>query len=374
MRGPPASPARAPALLAVALALLGCGGEAPAEAGRAPAPVVEVGAVTSGSLAQDFAFLGQVQPAHSAELAAAVAGHVERVTAREGDRVEKGQVLVALDLRKARATLSSLRARSRGIETELAQARRQAERVEKLGFPTVSEPERERFLVAVDTLEAQLATQKAEIDRAAVELLHHTLRAPFAGVVRSRMVDPGAWVGVGQPVLSLVSLEDVEVHVDVSAEIGARLEGGGRAILLAPAGRAEAVIAGLVPALDEKTRTMRVRLLPEERPAWLLAGMQIDVEFAVTLSGDGVMVPRDALVHGAVGTRVIAVRDDQGVPVDVEVLATSGGAALVRGDLSPGERVVTRGNERLRPGQPLSVTDGADGEPESRAGEPSRPR
>lgn len=374
---------------------------APTSSPSGPPPaLVELETARAGSLTDGWAFLGQVEPALASDLAAAVAGHVLAVNAREGDRVTRGQVLLTLDSAKARAELTAAQARAQGQEKDLELARRQLERVRTLSYPTVSEPEKERYEREVQNLEAQLAIQRAEVQRAQVELARHTLRAPFAGVVGRRHVDPGAWVGVGLPVLSLVSLDDLEVHVDVSARLGGRLEVGQQARLLGPTAAA-AEIAGIVGALDASTRTMRVRLIPKDTPPWLLAGLAVDVEFPVTLGNegsgdDGVIVSRDALIQGPIDTRVIKYVEGKAVPVRVEVLATAGQRALIRpvaatGDgpggaaggagagrdagasLAEGDSVVIRGNERLRPGQPLQVVDGDGAAPAKAAQDHATP-
>ncbi|ACY18820.1 efflux transporter, RND family, MFP subunit [Haliangium ochraceum DSM 14365] len=349
--------------LVALLATAACDESAPAAKpeARAPAPArVSVETARAGSLTDGWSYLGRVESALSAELAAAAAGHVLNVQVREGDAVKKGQVLLALDSAEVRAALAAARARMVGLEGELELAKRQYERLSGVGFPTISEPERERYERDVTTLEASLATQRAEVQRAQVQLAQHTLRAPFSGVVSSRLVDPGAWVSVGQPVLGLVALEDLEILAQVSDRLAGRIEVGGRAQVRSGDSQAEAEIRGIVGALDPETRTMRVRLVPVERPAWLLAGMAVDVEFPVELgaeAADGaVIVSRDAVLQGPINSRVVVVRDGEGAHVNVDVLARSGGDVLVRGDgLAAGDRVVVRGNERLRPGQTLEI-------------------
>ena len=70
------------------------------------------------------------------------------------------------------------------------------------------------------------------------------------------------------------------------------------------------------------------------------------------------VVPRDALVVGVVGTRVMKVVGAKVEPIEVEVIATADADALARATgLAPGDRVVTRGNERLRPGQAVTVVE-----------------
>ena len=380
--GKPGGPARA-------------GGSSGPSAGKGPPPArVELATAEAGDLTDGWTFLGQVQSALSAELAAAVAGHVLSVGPREGDRVTKNQVLLALDSAKVRAELDAVRAREAGLVTEVELAGRQLKRVSELSYPTVSDTERERFELDLAKVEAELAIQRAELRRLQVELARHSVKAPFGGIVTARQVDPGAWVSVGQPVLTLVSLDELEVHVPVSAELGRQIAVGGQVRLLQPRADAGSLasapgesggeargersgksrgasssaraigaeIVGIVQTLDSATRTMLVRMVPAERPSWLLAGMAIDVEFSVSMAGRGVLVPRDAVMRGPVESRIVVYDAGQGRSVTVEVLATAGERMLVRGDgLEVGDQVVIRGNERWRPGQPLQAGSGGEG-------------
>ena len=97
-------------------------------------------------------------------------------------------------------------------------------------------------------------------------------------------------------------------------------------------------------------------MVPNERTTWLLPGAAIDVVLTIERSEDGALVvPRDALVYGVVGVSVVKVVDQKAVSVPVDVLARGTDSVLVAADgLAPGDSVVTRGNERLIPGQPVS--------------------
>jgi hypothetical protein len=124
--------------------------------------------------------------------------------------------------------------------------------------------------------------------------------------------------------------------------------------------RVGASLEGVVDALEPATRTALLRLEPEARPAWLRPGSSAQVAFHLGISG-GVVVPQDALVQGVADMRVVRVRSGEAEPVVVQVLARAGDRALVRsvdGKLSKGDTIVTRGNERLRPGQAVT-TEGA---------------
>jgi multidrug efflux pump subunit AcrA (membrane-fusion protein) len=97
-----------------------------------------------------------------------------------------------------------------------------------------------------------------------------------------------------------------------------------------------------------------LRLDPADRPNWLRSGAHVDVVFKLEKKGR-VVVPRDALVQGVAGVRVIRVKNKKADPVSVEVLESNGNQALVDGnELQVGDDVVVRGNERLRPKQDLA--------------------
>jgi RND family efflux transporter MFP subunit len=350
-----------PVLRVLALGSLAtaCSGAAADREGRPapPPPLVEVAPVRSGALRVQRTYLGQVRALARAELAAGAAGEVREVGVREGDRVEVGAALLVLDESLARAQLSAAQAASVATGSELAQARRDAERLERAGERVVPGVEIERAEARAQTLTSTRRNQAAQAARARAELSRHRVVAPFAGVVTRRLVDPGDWVTPGTPVLELVADGGVEVHVRVEPELLDDVAAGHPVVLRAGERSVDADVGAVVPALDPATRTAQLRVIPRETPSWLRAGGAVDVVVAVEHGGDdGVVAPRDALVVGAADTRVVKIVDGQAQPVLVEVLDRGIDEVRVRGEgLAAGDVVVVRGNERLRPDQPVRV-------------------
>ncbi len=360
----------------LAVAALGC--QAPVAAGapdQPPAPV-EVARAEVGTLTEDWVFVGEVRSLRAAELAPGAGGEVTMIEVREGDRVELGQVLVELDERAAKARLRAARSSQRESGRELDQARRDAERAQSLGTTVVAEAEIERETSRADTLDARKRRFGAEVDEVRAELDDHRIVAPFTGVIAARTVDLGQWVDPGETVLELISIAEVELLVEVRPELIGHLRVGGLASVRPSTGvasgaddRVDATIVGFVPSLDPITRTLTVRLSPSEARIWLLPGAAVDIGFPVEIETAvlaaawpdrawPVIVPRDALVLGAVDIRVLVVDEIKAIatPIQVEVLARAGDRAMIRGPgLAAGAVVVTRGNERLRPGQAVRV-------------------
>lgn len=337
--------------------------EEPAASSRPAVAAARVAVATArgGGLDDEWRFLGRVEPLHRAELAAGAEGQVLEVDVRVGDRVSDGELVVRVDPSLARARVAAAAASKVEAAKELAQAGRDRARAESLGAEILAQAEIEREVTRETTLEARRSRLSAAEREARAELGRYRVRAPFDAVVAARHVDPGDWVSPGDPLLDLVDDRSVEILVDGSAELVQRVDVGDRATITHRAGgdgetSIDAEVVGVVRALDPVTRTATLRLQPSDSASWLLPGASIDVAFTIERREPGVVVPRDALVYGAVGVRVIEVVDDKAAPVDVEVVATANDEALVRGEgLAIGDSVVTHGNERLRPGQSVVV-------------------
>ncbi len=346
-------------LAAGASALTACGLLADdAPPGGPPPALVEVAEVRSGALVDTWTVLGDVRALSTAGLAAGAAGPVETVAVREGDRVARGDLLVQVDPALAAARVTADRAAAECTRAQLEQARRDLARMERVDAAVMAPAEVERQRAQAATLEAQVASQDAAARQASVELERHRVRAPFAGVVALRRVDPGDWVTPGMPVIDLVSTEGVEIHVQAPADLAGQVRVGDSVTVHgAPGSRAE--VAGVVPALDPVQRTALVRLVPTGEGDGLIPGLPVDVGFSVRrVDPAAVLVPRDALILGPMVSQVAVVDDDTARLITVTVLGSNGDTALVKGpELTAGQRVVVRGNERLRPGQSVKVVD-----------------
>lgn len=338
-----------------------CGGEAAAEGGGGPPPAapVQVGTARAGELAVERTYLGMVRSRARAQLAVGADGQVLEVSVSEGDRVAAGDVLLRVDPGLARASLSAAQATERRTQAEREQAARDAARFAAAGPNAVAQSEIERAATQSDSLEAQRAAARADVARARESLGRHQVVAPFAGVITARSADPGDWVSSGTTVLELVADEDTEVLVRVEPALLDDVVVGSEATLSRGDRTAPATVRGVVSALDPTTRTAQLRLAPTEAVPWLLPGSTVDVHFALQHGGDGVIVPRDALVPGVAQTRLVRVIDGAAQPLVVEVLETGSSEARVRGEgLAVGDVLVVRGNDRLRPAQPVRIVEG----------------
>jgi RND family efflux transporter MFP subunit len=295
-------------LLGLLLVAFGCEGEAPAKSGSdGPPPArVWVGEVRSGSIAAQWSFLGDVSALQHARLAAGASGEVRRVLVRVGDRVKRGDLLVEIDPSLATARVRAASASKQAGSAQFERAHRDAERLSTAGPDIAAAAEIEQATSERKRAAAERGRLKAAEAEARAELGRHRVKAPFDGVVANRRVDPGDWVDPGVEVIELIDDRDVEVLASVPPEVARYLAVDDKATLSLKGETTIATIRGIVPALDSESRTVRLRLVPDEPTTWLLPGAALDVLLTVERSEEGALViPRDALVYGIAKIQVV---------------------------------------------------------------------
>lgn len=348
-------------MLGLSLLVLGCEGEAPAKSGpNGPPPArVRLAEVRSGSIDAEWSFLGDVNALQHARLAAGASGEVRHVLVRVGDHVKQGDLLVEVDPSLAAARVRAASASKQAGSAQLERAQRDAERLNVAGPDIAARAEIEQANSEQKRAGAERGRLKAAEAEARAELGRHRVKAPFEGVVASRHVDPGDWVDPGVDVIELIDDRDVEVLASVPPDVARYLSVGDKATFGRRGEITTATIRGIVSALDAESRTVRLRLVPDEPTRWLLPGAAVDVALTVQRSEEGALiVPRDALVYGIASIQVVRSADGKAELLPVEILARGRDEVLIRAEgLAAGDSVVTRGNERVFPGQPLIVLE-----------------
>jgi HlyD family secretion protein len=221
---------------------------------------------------------------------------------------------------------------------------------------------------------ARVALQEAQVELIEDRILKYTIYSPFDGFVTAEHTEVGEWVSNSDPIADVIALDQVEIQCNVPAEQAVRLQRG-RDVRIEFQELPGEVFTGrieqVVPIADRRTRTFPVNIrlqnrINDGRPL-LLAGM---LARAVLPTGDrSVMplVPKDALVLNGSRRYVFVVdpaNDTKGSTIVRSVPVTLGvadaGLVQVEGALKAGDVVVVRGNERLKPGQEVSVTATAE--------------
>lgn len=357
---------------------------------------------------------GDILPLLQVDLAPKVSGTVAAVEIQIGQAVPTGQVIVRLDqteslqrvaeaeakVAQAAARVAELQAGSRPEEIRQAEetlrqavsrrgnARLNRDRIRDL-FATgaVSQRDLDEAELAVTLTEAQQAAAEqglallrqgarlevrtvAEAELKEAEALHaqqrtlldySTIRAPFAGHITRRLVDPGATVGPNTPVATLISLSTVKVVLAVPERDTPLLAPHSPAQIRVDAfpGRTfPGRVARINSALDPLSRTLAAEIHADNPEGLLLPGMFARAEVTL-LARDGILIPSEAMLEEAGAAAVFVVEGGTARRRPVESGYLQGTLIEIRQGLAPGERVVVAGQQGLRDGAAVRLLEGA---------------
>ena len=325
-----------------------------AQFGGGPAPVRFTPAIEA-EVRSTIDLTGTVESRRSSVVASEVAGLVVELAVREGDRVEKGDPLVVLRRQSLELRLEAADGDVAEAEARLALARASLTRARKLVEDQVfSEQQLDDAVSEADAWTARVARLTAERDRLADDLDRSTVRSPFDGVVVEERCAEGEWISAGGAVMEVMDFIELEVTVEVPERqfvglvVGAEAEVTFGAL---PGSVVEGRIRAVVPRANPQSRTFPVKVAVDNSNGRIGVGMLARVALPIGEPSSSVMVPKDAIVSSRGGEIVYVIGDDESVvPVPVETGASSGPWVSVNGEIRAGDRVVTRGNERLRPG------------------------
>lgn len=353
----------APYALVAGLALLISGCSPETTPSETPPKVVDTYVINNGASTPVTRLSGRVAAAEKTTLSFEVPGKIEELTIDVGETFTAGEPLARLGEERYRLVLDQRQAEQREAATMLQEKqrdyRRHAELAEK-GY--VSRSLLDTVRASLDSARSRQQSAAAALELAQRDLKLTTLTAPFDGSVSQRLAEPSERVGANQPVLEVISDRmgfDVEGSVPETL-IESLVVGSRHTVILTALGDAE--LEATLRYLGSQPRSSNdypLILHLESPPPGLRSGMTAEIQLALPTARStlGVTLPMTALVHGAGDHReVLRVRDDmtlEAVPVEVVTLGER--YVHVIGELSPGDRIVARGTEFVRPGQSVSL-------------------
>jgi len=327
-----------------------------AEKNQAPmlveiAPAVQVAVVRRGTLESVEHVLGDVFGAEEADIAPRVSGEVREVLVREGDRVARGAVLARLDTQElddaVAAAEADVEAARVADEAQAASASRDSVLYEN---HAISQEQWEHAEAARSAAAARFEVAQRHLDQARARVGYAVARAPFAGVVSARMVDPGDLAVPGRPLLRMVRQSSVRVRGALPPALLTKVRRGTPVDLTLGEEHVRAAVSRVFPAMQgNHLATFEVDLTtpPDDFVAGTTVGVDLHLE-----NGEGLLIPLDGLLEGAAGAHAFVVDRGAGGADSLRVLPVtvttrSLDEAIVEGNLSVGDQVVVGRPSRL---------------------------
>jgi len=387
-------------LLLTLTTLAACGGkkdDAKADAVKVDKPVVvDTAKAEVKEVQRTVGFVGTLKASEEALVASTLELPVEKVYVDLGDRVAKGALLVKLDDERSRIRVAQEEAALKqalaqiGVEDEkdlvvdnvsyvrkaravVVDAEGDLKRMKDLydkGY--VSKADLDKAQSRYDSEKAGMSTQmeygmslysqvkarRAALAMAKKELKDTEVRAPFAGYVSMRWVDPGNFVKVGGSLITLVDVDPLKLTGDVP-EVNAPDVKTGQVVKVSfsasPGKEYTGRITRISPASSLQSRAFSVEAFIPNGDAGLKPGYFAEADILTRLDPDALTVPVGSLMVYAGITKLFVAEDGKAKERVVTPGARVGDMREVKGDVKPGDMVITTGMSMLYDGKAVEV-------------------
>jgi multidrug efflux system membrane fusion protein len=359
-----ASLGAAACLLGILLAA--CSDKQPAAAAKKKGEGAAVPVVTATVVAKTVPVriqaIGNVEAYATVALKSRVDGQIVKVAFADGQDVTAGQVLFQLDQRPFVAALQQAEANLARDKAQMDRARTQKDRYKDLLQKNFISPDAyAQFVTNTETAEATVAASQAAVETARLQLEYATIRAPINGRSGKVMIQAGNVVKANDtgPLVVLNQLAPAYLNFAVPEQYLGPMRkymAEGKLAVDASLPNSESTVAtGEVAfvenTIDSATGTVRVRAVFQNNERVLWPGQFVVATVTLREMHDAMVIPSQAVQTGPKGTFVFVVKPELTAelrPVVVE--RADGGFSVIGKGLTPGERVVTTGQSRLIPG------------------------
>ena len=325
-----------------------------ANRGGPPPAVVSTRPVTRDSWQPALKAVGSIAPVRGVVIAAEVPGVIRKIHFDSSDRVPDGQLLVELDSEVDLAELAALRADRR--LAEITRDRFARISTQNLG----SRSDLDEAQATLDRVDAEIAAKEAMIRKKAV-------RAPFAGELGIRRINPGHYLKEGDTVTEIVALDPVYAEYTLPERFLSEL-GPGQPVIVRVQSYPGRVFAGKIHAISPNvqvaSRSVVVRALIANPDRELRPGMFAEVETLQAVRENILTLPERAVTYNTYGESVFVVEETDGGHTvrltQIETGEVRDGRVEIKSGLEAGTEVVSDGHNKLRNGQSIIIDNSVD--------------
>jgi RND family efflux transporter MFP subunit len=328
-------------------------------AGPPPAGV-EVVRVEKRAVQSVIQLVGTVGSPRISLVSTELEGLVKDVLFEEGDFVNRGKLLIALEDSQLGILLEEVKEKLVENEALWETAKSQLKRNEELfQKKVISEKIHTDSKLAEEAAKSIYEQSKIKVRLLEDRIEKKKIVSPFAGVVIEKSVERGEWIQRGGNIARLVQIDPLWIEVLVPEEVIPRVKKGDVARISFDAlnqENTEGRVSFILPVADPKTRTFPVRIELKNPDRRYKVGMVARASLSYGKEEAVLLVPQDALtIFGNNKVITVVTQEKTAKIVPVKVVKNIDGWLEVKGEVSEDDLVVVRGNERLRPGQPVMI-------------------
>jgi RND family efflux transporter MFP subunit len=371
----PRLPRRLAVLATVLGSALGCEETRAAPPPPSRAVPVQIMAAHTAPVEDASEYVATMDSRRAVELLPQVDGRITRVLVKSGEKVAQGAPIVEIDPREQQAAVAGAEEQRRAAEANLAFARRQFQRSQRLfASATISQQELDQARTNLDSAAANLAALSSRVKAARVQLKYYTVTAPFDGVVGDVRARIGDRVGTETPITTIDEIHRLQIYVYVPSEQSPRLRLGLPVSILDAQGKVidTAAVDFVSPRVDRDTQTVLVKASVTNETGALRQAEAVRAR-VVFGTEEHLVVPVTAVTRLGAQTFVfVAERQPQGLVARRRPIQTggiSGNDHVVLGGIAAGDLVIVSGTQKLADGAPVEPQ-----KPEPRPAQPEPPQ
>jgi len=362
--------------------LSGCSSDAKQQAAHAAAPrsvSVTVATVQRQDMPVYLTGLGAVTAFNTANLKSRVDGQIMRVFVNEGQTVNQGELLIEIDPRPFEVQLEQALAQLARDQAQLTDAKLNLARYTTL-IPSgsIAQQQVDTQKALVDQLDGTVRNDQGQIDNAKLQIIYCHITAPFKGRVGLRQVDPGNIVHAADtnPMLILTQLQPIAVIFtlpeDQLPSVAQHMKKGTLEVDAFSRDDQTKLAAGKLLTIDNQidpsTGTAKLKAVFENNESQLWPNQFVNANLLLETRKNATVVPTAAILRGPQGTFVYAVKPDKTVEArPVTLSLTQGNLTAIASGLTPGDVVVTDGQDKLQTGSTIEPRNSSPNAPNTGA-------
>jgi membrane fusion protein, multidrug efflux system len=335
----------------------GCKKQGAGASAKMPPPQVVVAEARTERVVETLSRVANIQANEMIEIKAEIDGVVQEILFEEGQKVEKGQLLVKLDETKLAANLAQAEANFKLSEANFNRAKQLYE--DKL----ISQQE-------FDQAAAVFQANQANLDFTRRQVKDARIVAPFSGMMGSRQISPGQIITKNSIISWLIDLDPVKVEfhvpekflgqVKLKQQINVEIESS-------PGDEFRGEVFFISPFVDLTNRTALVKAYIANKDLKLKPGMYAKLDLTLVVRERSTVIPEAAITQILTNSQALVIAVDQSGTAQMRKIRTGVrlvGSVEVLDGLKPGEKVIVEGLQKVIPGAPVRIAPTAEAPPE----------
>jgi membrane fusion protein, multidrug efflux system len=311
--------------------------------------LVEVQSVAPEKFEHFFSVNGSLEAIQDAFISAETNGQIRTVHVQEGQRVQKGDLLVSLNSDITRNAVAEVR-------NALELARTVFKKRQELWDKNIgSEIQYLEAKTNKETLENRLGALQAQLDLAQV-------KAPFTGIIDKIFKKAGELAVPGMQLMQLVNLGRMRVNAEVAETYLGRIRQGDRIEVTFPTypgWELEAAISRIGQVVSAKNRTVLMQAVLDNRQEKMKPNMMATLRCRDFFAPAALVVPAIIIKNDLAGTYLYIVKQEKGKAVASKVYVTTGltegNRSMIVGGLAARQQVIVSGYNLVKNGMPVTV-------------------